>query len=62
MLAHGTYFTGLVKNAKGFQKKFLNDVGWSLIAQRGDTITTCHAFVMNLKVRKIYGHTVMYAK
>eukprot|EP00731_Ephydatia_muelleri_P022143 Em0014g734a len=35
LLAHGTYFTGLVKNAtKGFPKKFLNDVGWSVTAQR----------------------------
>ena len=45
LLAHGTYFTGLVKNAtKGFPKKFLNDVGWSVTAQRGDTTTTRHAF------------------
>eukprot|EP00731_Ephydatia_muelleri_P007170 Em0003g1418a len=57
LLAHGTYFTGLVKNAtKGFPKKFLNDVGWSVTAQRGDTITTRHAFFMNLKEREIYGH------
>ena len=34
LLARGTYFTGLVKNAtKGFPKKFLNDVGWSVTAQ-----------------------------
>ena len=34
LLAHGTDFTGLVKNAtKGFPKKFLNDVGWSVTAQ-----------------------------
>ena len=34
LLAHGTYFTDLVKNAtKGFPKNFLNDVGWSVTAQ-----------------------------
>ncbi|KAL5474749.1 hypothetical protein EMCRGX_G026742 [Ephydatia muelleri] len=41
LLAHGTYFTGLVKNAtKGFPKKFLNDVGWSVTAQREDSVGT----------------------
>ena len=52
-------FYGFSKEChKRFPKEVSEWCGWFLTAQRGDTITTRHAFVVNLKKREIYGHAL----